>query len=66
MVDGIVKWFSDDKGYGFIASGNKDYFVHFSDVQSDGFKSLKEGDNVSFEATNSSRGWTAKNVKKNS
>lgn len=64
MVNGIVKWFSDAKGFGFIATGDKDYFVHFKEIQSDGFKSLKEGDRVSFEVGESMKGPVAKNVVK--
>lgn len=62
MLKGIVKWFNDAKGYGFIGSEGTDYFVHFSAIKSEGFKSLKEGDKVSFEFESSPRGATAKNV----
>lgn len=64
MLEGTVKWFNEGKGYGFIASGGQDYFVHFSEINCEGFKTLKEGENVSFEAINAARGMTAKNVNK--
>ena len=63
MQKGIVKWFNDGKGFGFIASGSSDYFVHFKEIQAQGFKSLKEGDRVSFEAAESPKGPVAKNVR---
>lgn len=62
MKNGIVKWFNDGKGFGFIAADNQDYFVHFKEIQGQGFKSLKEGDKVSFEAGSSPKGPIAKNV----
>ncbi|MDD5822957.1 MAG: cold-shock protein [Firmicutes bacterium] len=51
MVNGIVKWFSNDKGYGFIENceNGKDIFVHFSAIQIEGFRTLKEGQKVTFE-----------------
>ena len=49
MAVGTVKWFNDSKGYGFIESDGKDFFVHFSEIQGDGFKTLKEGQTVEFE-----------------
>lgn len=50
MNNGTVKWFNEDKGYGFIASEDgQDYFVHFSAIQIDGFKTLKEGQKVAFD-----------------
>lgn len=56
-MEGIVKWFNAQKGYGFITSDDgKDVFVHFSSIMSDGFKSLKEGDRVKFDLTNSQKG----------
>ena len=62
MQNGIVKWFNDGKGFGFIASEGKDYFIHFKEIQGQGFKSLKEGDKVSFEPASSPKGPIAKNV----
>ena len=49
MNNGVVKWFNSKKGYGFITSENKDIFVHYSGIVADGFKSLTEGQNVSFD-----------------
>jgi cold shock protein len=62
MQNGVVKWFNDQKGFGFICSQGKDYFVHFKEIQADGFKSLKEGDKVRFIAASSPKGSVAKNV----
>jgi len=62
MQHGTVKWFNDQKGYGFIESGNKDYFVHFKEIKKDGFKSLAQGEQVRFTASNSPKGLTAKDV----
>ena len=63
MADGIVKWFSDKKGYGFIEQEEgQDIFVHYSSINSPGFKSLSEGDQVSFDVEESDRGPVAKNV----
>lgn len=63
---GTVKWFSDQKGYGFITpdGGAKDVFVHFSALQGEGFKSLGEGQKVEFEVTQGPKGEQAANVKK--
>ncbi len=62
---GKVKWFSAEKGYGFIAvEGQDDVFVHFSAIQSDGFKTLNEGEEVEFEITEGARGPQATNVVK--
>lgn len=64
-MTGTVKWFNSDKGYGFISTEEgKDIFVHFSAIQTDGFKTLAEGDQVEFDVTNSDRGETAANVVK--
>ena len=64
MAQGTVKWFNDDKGYGFITpdDGGKDLFVHFSAIQSDGFRSLPEGAKVSYEAEQGPKGPNAANV----
>jgi CspA family cold shock protein len=64
MTTGIVKWFNRSKGYGFIKpdDGSKDVFVHFSSIQSEGVKDLKEGEKVEFEIVESSKGPNAKNV----
>ncbi len=66
MVLGKVKWFNDQKGYGFLAKedGSGDVFVHFSAIQSEGFKSLAEGDSVEFDVIDSDKGPKAANVKK--
>jgi CspA family cold shock protein len=64
-LTGTVKWFNSDKGYGFIStSEGKDVFVHFSAIQTDGYKTLEEGDKVEFNVTKSDRGETAANVVK--
>lgn len=64
ILTGSVKWFNDDKGFGFItpADGSKDVFVHFSAIQSDDFKSLIEGQRVSFTIENGMKGPAAGNV----
>jgi len=64
MMNGTVKWFNDSKGFGFIspADGSKDVFVHFSAIQAGGFKSLAEGQAVSFEVENGPKGPQAKSV----
>jgi CspA family cold shock protein len=66
MAEGTVKWFNADKGYGFIAQeGGDDVFVHFSEIQGDGFKTLDEGQKVSFEITQGQNGkMQASNVRK--
>ncbi len=66
MPRGTVKWFSDQKGYGFITpeGGAKDVFVHYSAVQGDGFKTLREGEQVDFEVVTGPKGEQASNVKR--
>ena len=65
MYQGKVKWFSNDKGYGFIeADDGEDVFVHFTGIVSEGFKSLDEGQSVSFEIIEGNRGPQAANVLK--
>jgi CspA family cold shock protein len=65
LAQGIVKWFNDRKGYGFISQedGN-DVFVHYSSIDAQGFKTLAEGDQVDFEVQETDRGPEAKSVKK--
>ncbi|OGR24705.1 MAG: cold-shock protein [Desulfobacterales bacterium RIFOXYA12_FULL_46_15] len=63
MAKGIVKWFNDSKGFGFIEQENgKDLFVHHTSINATGFKSLKEGDRVTFEIEEGKKGPAAKNV----
>ena len=65
MATGTVKWFNDTKGYGFISpDDNGDaLFAHFSEIQADGFKSLQDGQKVSFEVTQGKKGLQASNIK---
>ncbi len=63
MTNGVVKWFSEKKGYGFIEQEDgPDVFVHFSGINSDGFKTLNEGDRVTFDIEQGQKGPSAVNV----
>ena len=62
---GTVKWFNAAKGFGFLArESGEDVFVHYSSIQTDGFKTLNEGDRVEFEVTQGQKGLKAENVRK--
>jgi cold shock protein len=62
---GVVKWFNSAKGFGFIArEGGEDVFVHFSEIQMDGYKELNEGDSVEFEVSRGKKGLQAQRVKR--
>ena len=65
MATGTVKWFNESKGFGFITpeDGGKDLFAHFSAIQNQGFKTLAEGQRVSFEVTTGPKGLLASNIK---
>ena len=65
-MQGTVKWFNESKGYGFITpeDGGADLFVHFSEIQGEGYKTLREGDEVTFEEGQGQKGPQAKNVQK--
>lgn len=67
MANGTVKWFSDQKGYGFIApeDGSQDIFVHYSAIEGDGFRTLQEGQAVDYETGDGRKGPEARNVKVN-
>ena len=65
MKQGIVKWFNAEKGFGFISvEGENDVFVHFSSIQTEGFKTLEEGQAVSFDVEEGQRGLQATNIVK--
>jgi CspA family cold shock protein len=66
MAQGTVKWFNEDKGYGFISpdEGGEDLFVHYSGIAANGFKSLEEGEKVTYEVTQGRKGLQAENVSK--
>ena len=66
MAKGKVKWFSDQKGFGFITpeDGSADLFAHFQEIQGDGFKSLAEGQEVEFEVSSSEKGPKATKIRK--
>ena len=65
MPTGTVKWFNDKKGFGFISiEGWEDIFVHHTAIESDGFRTLEEGDNVEFEIVKGDKGDKAENVKR--
>ena len=66
MPSGVVKWFDVKKGFGFIAGpkDEKDVFVHYSSIEGEGFKSLKDGETVEYELTDSDKGPQARNVRR--
>ncbi len=66
MTSGVVKWFNDSKGFGFItcSGDSRDIFVHYTAIQGDGFKTLEEGQNVQFELIDGPKGPLATNVNK--
>ncbi|SPD76152.1 stress protein, member of the CspA-family [uncultured Desulfobacterium sp.] len=64
LAEGVVKWFSGKKGYGFIEAEEGDVFVHYSSIEMSGFKTLNEGEKVQFDLEDGERGPVAKNVSK--
>ena len=66
MAEGVVKWFSAEKGYGFVTpdDGGKDLFLHFKEIQGEGFRTVNEGQRVSFEPAQGAKGPQAANVTK--
>lgn len=64
MATGVVKWFNAEKGYGFITpdDGGKDLFAHFSEIRSEGYKTLQENQKVSFESSQGAKGPQASNI----
>ncbi|WP_428898096.1 cold shock protein (beta-ribbon(,) CspA family) [Parelusimicrobium proximum] len=66
MAKGKVKWFNDQKGYGFVTpeDGSKDLFVHYQEIQGEGFKTLSEGQEVEFDIVESEKGPKAVNIRK--
>lgn len=64
MANGIVKWFNEAKGFGFISpeTGGEDFFAHFSEIKGDGFKKLTEGQRVTFDVTSGPKGKQASNI----
>ncbi|RLJ20835.1 cold shock domain protein CspD [bacterium endosymbiont of Escarpia laminata] len=66
MATGVVKWFNNAKGYGFVTpdSGEQDVFVHFSSIEMDGYKTLKEGQQVQFEINQGPKGLHAVNIQR--
>ena len=66
MARGTVKWFSEEKGYGFVSpdEGGEDLFVHYSAIEGEGYRSLEEGERVSYEPTRGRKGEQAQNVRR--
>ncbi len=62
MINGTVKWFNDEKGYGFVEANGKDYFLHYKEIQLNGFRKAVQGDKVTFEPGSSPKGLVAKTV----
>lgn len=61
-MQGVVKWFNEAKGFGFIQADGKDYFVHYKEIKKDGYKTLVEKEKVTFEPANSDKGLVARNI----